>query len=206
MATNNFNDYCLTIANDGKAYHPVATNHFTVTMNLPKGLINQADPNKAPFNDADLTLTLKISAETFKGPGFQQSALTYKKGNLTIDYPGNISGFTSTATFDVFVTKSAYDILYSWKLASGNHITGEVGDPDDYWSDITIDVTTGNKGTLIGTWTLHNCWCSDLGSISFDNGSNNLMKCDITIHYFKPEWEGGIYEQGAAAATLEATP
>lgn len=193
---NQFNDFCLKIANDGQAYHPVATNHFTVTMRLPTTLQNAANPN-APFSQDDLILTLKIASESFKGPGFSQQPLTYKKGNLSIDYPGSMNSFTSSAAFDVFVTKSAYDILYSWKMASGNHLTGEVGDPEDYWAEIEIDVTTGNKGQLVGTWELFNCWCSDLASINFDNNSNNPMKCDITIHYFRPKWTNGTAQEVA---------
>lgn len=195
--TYQFNDYCLTIASDGKSYHPAATNHFTVTMQLPEGLINRADPKGRPFDKDDLTLTLKIANDSFQSPGFSQQSLTYRKGNLGIDFPGAINTFSSTAQFHVFVTKSAYDILYSWKMASGNHLTGEVGSPDDYWADILVDITTGNKGTLIGTWELHNCWCSDLPAINFDNGANNLMTCSITIHYFRPEWIGGQYEMSA---------
>lgn len=190
-----FNDFCLAIAQDGKAYHPVATNHFTVTMNLPEGLRNMADPRKSVFSKEDLTLTLKIANDTFQGPGFSQSTLSYRKGNLGIEFPGNINTFQSSAQFDVFVTKSAYDILYSWKMAAGNHITGEVGDPDDYWAEVSIDVTTGNKGALVGTWELHNCWCSDLQSITFDNNANAPMKCNITIRYFRPEWIGGQYQE-----------
>lgn len=190
-----FNDYCLNIAADGKAYHPAATNHFTVTITLPETLKNMADPKRRLFSSEDSKLTLKISNESFQGPAFSQSAITYRKGNLGIDFPGIINTFTSTAQFDVFVTKSAYDILYSWKMASGNHLTGEIGDPEDYWSEVSIDITTGNKGTLIGTWELHNCWCSDLQPVTFDNNSNAPMKCGITIHYFKPEYSGGQYQE-----------
>lgn len=193
-----FNDYCLKIAMNGKEYHPVATNHFTVTMNLPETLVNMADPKKGVFNKEDLQLSLKIANDNFTSPSFSQTPLTYRKGNLGISFPGTIDVFSSTAQFHVFVSKSAYDILYSWKMASGNHLTGEVGDPDDYWADIFIDITTGNKGTLVGTWKLSNCWCSNLQSITLDNNSGNLMSCGITIQYFKPEWIGGQYQETSA--------
>lgn len=192
MSSTN-HDHCLVIASDGRAYHPVATNHFTVTINLPEGLINQADPEKRPFSKSDSQLTLKVASDNIAEPSLQQQKLSYRKGNLSIEFPGSIDAFSSSANFHVFVTKSAYDILYSWKLASGNHITGEIGDPEDYWAEVMIDVTTGNKGTLVGTWTWHNCWVSALQGVTFDNNQNQPKTCQVTISYFKPEWTGGQY-------------
>lgn len=190
-----FNDGCLVIANDPASYHPVATNHFTVTFKLPATLRNYAVANNPLFTETvvnspdGLILTLKLANDNIQEPNFSQQSLTYQKGNLSIEFPGKIDVFTSTAQFHIFVTKSAYDILYSWKLASGNHLTGEVGDPEDYWADVDIDVTTGNKGTLVGTWHWHNVWCSQLQGITFNNGDNSPKTCTITMKYFKPEWE-----------------
>lgn len=186
-------DHCLIIASDGKSYHPVATNHYTITINLPEGLINQADPDKRPFSKADSQLTLKIANDNIAEPAFNQQKLKLTKGNLSIEFPGAIDPFTGTANFHVFVTKSAYDILYSWKLASGNHITGEIGDPDDYWATVMIDVTTGNKGTLVGTWTWNNCWLPSLQGINFDNNQSQPKTCNVTMSYFKPDWTGAQY-------------
>lgn len=182
-----FNDYCLKIAGNPENYHPVATNHFTVTIRLPEGLVNQADTDKRPF-PKDTMLTLKVANKDIKEPSFGQQTLSYKKGNLEIVFPGTINAFSGTSTFDVFVTKSAYDILYSWKMASGNHLTGEVGDPRDYWAEVDIDVTTGNKGTLIGTWRLHNVWLSQLDGANFSNEANEKKTVSCTMQYFKPEW------------------
>lgn len=186
-----FNDYCLAIAGDPQSYHPVANNHFTVTIRLPEGLINQADPQKRPFAASESILTLKIANRDIKEPSFGQQTISIKKGNLEIAFPGTINAFSGTANFHVFVTKSAFDILYSWKMASGNHITGEVGDPEDYWAEVEIDVTTGNKGTLVGTWRLHNVWLSQLDGVTFSNESNEAKSVAVTMQFFKPEWEGG---------------
>lgn len=202
-----FNDSCIKIADDTSGYyHPVATNHFTVTIKFPKNL--GVDNKNIPLNktiDKDAELTLKIANDSFQSPGFTQQVLTYRKGNLAIDFPGALNAFTSTAKFHVFVSKSAYDLLYTWKLASGNHLTGEIGDPENYWATIMVDVTTGNKNTLVGTWTLNNCWCSDLQSITFDNNSNTLMDCSITIHYFKPKWDSSSTSAATAISSPEST-
>lgn len=183
-----FNDTCLKIAGEPANYHPVATNHFTVTIRLPQGLVNYADEQQRQFPE-DTILTLKIANKDFKEPSFSQQKLSYKKGNLEINFPGAINAFSGSASFDVFVTKSAYDILYSWKMASGNHLTGEIGDPRDYWAEVEIDVTTGNKGTLIGTWTLHNVWLSQLDGTNFSNSSNDSKSVSVTMEYFKPTWQ-----------------
>lgn len=198
-----FNDACLVIANDGRAYHPVANNNYTVTITLPAGLKNYADPQLGKFGSErkseadgdDSILTLKIANDTFQEPTLQQDTLSYSKGNLEIAFPGRIKGFSGTADFHVFVTKTAYDLLYSWKMASGNHLTGEVGDPEDYWGTVQIDITTGNKGTLVGSWILHNVWCSQLGGVTFSNGSNDTRKVQITLQYFRPEYKNGTYEE-----------
>lgn len=191
-----FNASVINIAADPKKYHPVATNHFTVTFKLPEGLINQADPKKRTIRESGLDpiLALKIANQDIQEPTLSQQKLTYKKGNLSISFPGTIDEFNGSANFDVFVKQSAYDILYSWKLASGDHLTGEVGDPEDYWAEVDIDVTTGNKGTLVGTWRLHNVWCSQLQGITFNNNSNETKKVTIQLSFFKPEWISGAYD------------
>lgn len=191
-----FNASVINIAADPSKYHPVATNHFTVTFKLPEGLINQADPKKRTLKDSGLDpiLALKIANQDIQEPTLSQQKLTYKKGNLAISFPGTIDEFNGSANFDVFVKQSAYDILYSWKLASGNHLTGEVGDPEDYWAEVDIDVTTGNKGTLVGTWKFYNVWCSQLQGITFNNNSNETKKVSIQLSYFKPEWISGAYD------------
>lgn len=191
-----FNASVINIATEPSKYHPVATNHFTVTFKLPDGLINQADPKKRTLKASGLDpiLALKIANQDIQEPTFSQQKLTYKKGNLSISFPGTIDEFNGSANFDVFVKQSAYDILYSWKLASGNHLTGEVGDPEDYWAEVDIDVTTGNKGTLVGTWRLHNVWCSQLQGITFNNNSNETKKVTIQLSFFKPEWISGAYD------------
>ena len=58
-----FNASVINIAADPKKYHPVATNHFTVTFKLPEGLINQADPKKRTIRESGLDpiLALKIA-------------------------------------------------------------------------------------------------------------------------------------------------
>ena len=190
-----FNDACLVIASDGKAYHPVATNNYTVTIRLPKTLRNQADPKKPLITDTlkDAVLTLKVANDSIDEPNFKQDTLKYAKGNLDISYPGRINGFSGNAKFHIFVQKSAYDILYSWKMAAGNHLTGEVGDPDDYWAEVDIDVTTGNKGTLVGTWKWRNVWCSDLQGVTFSSSGNDTKSVQITMHYFRPEYIGAQY-------------
>ena len=191
-----FNTSVINIAADPSKYHPVATNHFTVTFKLPEGLINQADPKKRTLRESGLDpiLALKIANQDIQEPTLSQQKLTYKKGNLSISFPGTIDEFTGSANFDVFVKQSAYDALYSWKLASGNHLTGEVGDPEDYWADVDIDVTTGNKGTLVGTWKFYNVWCPQLQGVTFSNNSNEIKKVSIQISYFKPEWISGAYD------------
>ena len=193
-----FNDSCLVIASDGNAYHPVATNHFTVTLRLPETLINYADPQRRRFTDLmsteDLQLTLKIANDNISEPSLKQQSISYKKGNLTIEFPGSIDAFNGTANFHVFVTKSAYDILYSWKMAAGNHLTGEIGDPDEYWAEAQIDITTGNKGTLVGTWIWHNVWCNGLDGVTFDNNNNQTKAVRIEMKYFRPEYISGQYQ------------
>lgn len=192
-----FNDNCLAIAANPEDYHPLATNHFTITFSsLPAHLKNYALDGYPEFGEKLLTdstsgipLSLKIANETIAEPTLSQQTLKYSRGNLDIVFPGRIDSFNGNATFSVFVNKSAYDILYSLKMAAGNHLTGEVGDPDDYWFEVSIDVTTGNKGTLVGTWIWHNVWISNLQGVTFDNSANSTKQCTITMQYFRPEWK-----------------
>lgn len=167
-------------------YRPVMTNHFEITVHDLDGMINWADPDKKPIADSELTL--KIANKNFSGPNISQQSVAIQRGNTTIEFPGRIDAFSSTATFEVFVNKSAFDILYSWKMASGNQETGEVGNPSEYWKRVEIDVLTGDKGTLIGTWTYNNCWLQSLQEVTFDNGANEVKSCSVTLKYFAPRW------------------
>lgn len=167
-------------------YRPVMTNHFEVTVHDLDGMINWADPDKKTIVDSELTL--KIANKNFSGPNISQQSVAIQRGNTTIEFPGRIDAFSSTATFEVFVNKSAFDILYSWKMASGNQETGEVGNPSEYWKRVEIDVLTGDKGTLIGTWTYNNCWLQSLQEVTFDNGANEVKSCSVTLKYFAPKW------------------
>lgn len=178
------------IASNSGSYRPVMTNHFEVTIHDIADMVNQADPKKRKFSelDSEADLTLKIANNTFQGPQFNQQAVAIQRGNTTIEFPGKMDAHSSNATFQVFANKSAFDILYSWKMLAGNHETGDVGDPSDYWKKVEIDVMTGNKGKIIGTWTFHNCWISALQEVTFDNGANEVKAVTITLRYFKPQW------------------
>lgn len=180
------NDAAYRIASNPASYRPVMGNHFEVTVHDLDGMINWADPDKSLITES--ALTLKVANDTFQGPTLNQQAVSINKGNVTLEFPGRMDATQSTASFQVYVNKSAYDILYSWKMASGNHETGDVGAPSDYWKRVEVDVTTGNKGTLVGTWTLNNAWISSLQEITFSNADNSIKVANITLRYFKPTW------------------
>ena len=187
MPKINVKNSVFHIADKPQNYRPLTNNNFQLTVFGLDGMRNWAleDP-EAKLTDSDLTL--KIGNKSFGGPKFSQQSLSITRGNLTIEFPGRIDAFQTTAVFQVFMNKSAWDILYSWKMASGNHETGDVGDPDDYWKTVEIDVTTGNKGTLVGTWVLNNCWLSELQEVTFDHESNEVKSVNITLKFFKPKW------------------
>lgn len=181
----------LHIATNPESYRPVMTNHFDITIFGLDGMRNYAssDP-KAVIKESKLTLS--IATDTFQGPTISQQAIPINKGNLTIEFPGRMDAHTSTATFHVFVKKSAFDILYSWKMASGNNVNGLVGNPQDYWKVVEIDVTTGDKGLLVGTWRYQNCWLQSLQEVTFNNGANEVKTANVTMKYFRPQWINGI--------------
>lgn len=180
------NDALHRISANPRNYRPVMTNHFELTIHDLDGMINWADPDKGPIVDSDLTL--KIATKSWAGPKLSQQSVKIQKYNLEMEFPGRMNAFESSMTFEVFVDKSAWDILYSWKMASGNQETGDVGDPWDYWKTVDVDVLTGNKNTLIGTWNLKNCWLSDLQEVTFDNAANDVKTAQVTMKYFSPSW------------------
>lgn len=187
------NDANFRISSNPANYRPVMTNHFEVTIFDLDGMINQADPEKAPI--AESQLTLKIANDTFQGPQLNQQSVAIQRGNMTIEFPGRMDATQSTATFQVFANKSAFDILYSWKMASGNHENGQVGSPDEYWKRVEVDIMTGDKGTLVGTWTFDKCWISSLQEVTFDNKANEVKSVNITLKYFAPKYRSASIEQ-----------
>lgn len=179
------------IAQDPTLYKPVMNNHYILTVT---GLDGMRDYTKDDANAviSDSTLSLKIANQTFAEPSLQQGTVEIRKGNMSITFPGTINAMSSSATFQVYVNKSAYDILYSWKMASGNHETGEIGDPGEYWKKGTIDLVSGNRGTIYGTWTLPNLWISSLQGVTFSNDSSEIRNVNVTMHYYAPTYRSYV--------------
>lgn len=175
-----------TVAANPASYRPQMTNHFEMTIQGLEGMINQADPDKGPITDS--VLTIKIANDTFKEPDLNQQAVGFSRGNTTFEFPGRMDANQTTATFHCMVDKNAYDILYSWKLASGNPETGDVGDPQDYMKTVIIDETSGNKAKLLSSWTLNYAWISSLSGAQFSNSANEIKNVQITLRFFKPQY------------------
>lgn len=175
------------IAEDPTSYKPMMNNHYILTVTDLDGM---RDYTKADTTAviSDSVLSLKIANQSFAEPSLQQGTVEIRKGNMSITFPGTINAMSSSATFQVYVSKSAYDILYSWKMASGNHETGEVGDPGEYWKTGTIDLVSGNRGTVYGTWTLNNLWISSLQGVTFSNDTSEIRSVTVTMHYYKPTY------------------
>lgn len=177
------------IADETKGFRPGMTNTFRVIIPGLDGLLDKASREEgAVITDSETVL--KVSNEDFKEPTITQNTVQIKRGNLTIEFPGDIQAFSSDCNFTCFIDADTYGKLYTWKSLSGDHETGEIGDPAEYWRTVKVEHLTG-KGELIGTWTLNNCWCSQLSGASFDNNSAQVKKVAVTLKYFKPQYRKG---------------
>ena len=178
----------ITIADKIESYRPDMTHTFRMTI---LGLGGASDvSNSTPgavLDEENSSLVLTIANDSFQEPTLRQGTVSFKRANLTIEFPGQIEAFSSTSKFTCFIDSDSYGKLYAWKCQSGNHETGEVGDPRDYWKDVTVEKLTG-KGELVGTWHLHNCWLSELSGETLDNNTANIKTCTATLKYFRPEW------------------
>ena len=170
-----------------RKFRPAMTNTFRITIPGLEGLIDKTSQEEGALIGEDAETILKVSNEDFKEPSLNQDSLSIKRGNLTMEFPGAIQAFSSSSSFSCFIDADTYGKLYAWKCLAGDHETGEVGDPVDYWRTVTVEHLTG-KGELIGTWTLNNCWVSSLEGATFDNNSAQIKKVSITLRYFKPTY------------------
>lgn len=168
-------------------FRPAMTNTFRITIPGLEGLVDKTSQEEGAVIGDDAETVLKVSNEDFKEPTLNQASISIKRGNLTMEFPAQIEAFSSTSSFSCFIDADTYGKLYAWKCLSGDHETGEVGDPTDYWRTVTVEHLTG-KGELIGTWTLNNCWVSSLEGVTFDNNSASIKKVSITLKYFKPQY------------------
>lgn len=174
------------IADETKGFRPAMTNTYRIIIPGLDGLPDKVSREEgAVLTDSETVL--RVSNEDFKEPSFQQNTVQLKRANLVIEFPGEMQPFSSDCTFSCFVDADTYGKLYTWKCQSGDHETGEVGDPIDYWRAVKVEHLTG-KGELIGTWTLNNCWMSALSGATFDNNSAQVKKVTITLKYFKPTY------------------
>ena len=168
-------------------FRPAMTNTFSIIISGLNGLSDITSSEEGATIGEDAETVLKVSNEDFQEPSFRQNTVQIKRFNLTMEFPADMQAFSSTSNFSCFVDADTYGKLYAWKCLSGNHETGEVGDPSEYWREVSVQHLTG-KGELIGTWTLHNCWLSDLSGATFDNNSAQIKKVQATLRYFKPQW------------------
>ncbi len=201
---NEFFNATSYIAADPASYKPIMNNHYILTITGFEGKKNYARSTATKivnFTQAEAELSLKIANQTFAEPNLQQGFQEIKKGNMSISFPGAINAMSSTATFQVYVSKSAYDILYSWKMESGNQVTGEVGDPQEYWREVKIDLVSGNRGVIYGTWTLKNAWISSLQGVTFSNDSSEVRSVSVTMHYYMPSYTSTTSEWEEQAKT-----
>lgn len=175
------------IANNSTKYRPSMTNNFRITIWGLEGIADKTNEDDGAVLGEDTGLTLRIANETFSEPTLNQQSVKIQRGNLSIEFPSQMDAFQSTSSFTCFVDSDAYGKLYAWKCLAGDHETGEVGDPADYWKTVTIEHISG-KGELIGTWTLNNCWLSSLEGVTFDQKASEVKSCKVTIKYFKPTW------------------
>lgn len=175
------------IANDATKFRLGMTNNFRLNIPGLSGIADKTSGDNGAVLPEDTETTLRIAAETFKEPTLSQSSITLKRGNLSIELPGQMEAFSSSSSFACFIDSDTYGKLYAWKCQAGDHETGEVGDPADYWKTVTVEHVTG-KGELIGTWTLYNCWLSSLEGVTFDHNSADYKKVNVTLKYFRPEW------------------
>lgn len=178
------------IAQNPKSYKPMMNNHYILTVTGLDGMRDYTKADKTAVI-SDSMLSLKIANQSFAEPNLQQGTVEIRKGNMSITFPGTINAMSSSASFQVYVSKSAYDILYSWKMASGNHEDGLIGDPDDYWKVGTLELVNGNKGTVYGTWALNNLWISSLQGVTFSNDTSEIRSVSVTMHYYAPTYRSG---------------
>lgn len=175
------------IANDPAKYRPAMTNTFRITIPGLEGAADITNEEEGATLGEDTAVVLRVSNENFQEPTLNQGTVQIKRENLTIEFPGQMDAFSSTSSFTCFIDADTYGRLYAWKCQAGNHETGVVGDPQDYWKTVTVEHLTG-KGELIGTWTLYNCWISQLSGATFDNNSAQVKQVQITLRYFRPAW------------------
>lgn len=175
------------VANDPAKFRPGLTNNFRVTIYGLEGIADITNEEEGAKLGEDTELVLKIANEDFQEPNLNQQSVTITRGNLKMEFPAQMDAFQSTSKFTCFVDSDAYGKLYAWKMLSGNHENGDVGNPQDYWKEVIVEHLDG-KGNLLGTWFLHNCWISSLQGITFSNNQAEVKTCQVTLKYFKPQW------------------
>lgn len=178
------------IADNIAKYRPGMTNHYKVIIPGLEGASDKTSEIEGAKLGEDTETVLTIANESFKEPTLSQQSVALQRGNLTIEFPGKIDAFTSSSTFTCFIDSDSYGKLYTWKCQAGDHETGKIGDPSEYWKEVKVEHLTG-KGEIIGTWTLHNCWLSSLEGVNFDNKSSEIKTVSVTLKYFKPTYRKG---------------
>lgn len=175
------------IADTVTPMRPGMTNTFRVKILDLEGVADKTSTVDGATLGQQTETVLMVSNEDFEEPKLSQNSVSLTRGNLVMEFPAQMTAHSSSSKFTCFVDENTYGKLYSWKCLSGDHETGEVGDPTEYWKTVIVEHING-RGALIGTWTLHNCWISDLQGVTFSNGSAEIKTCSVTLKYFKPSY------------------
>lgn len=153
------------------------------------------DGTLGDYFSAEIQNELKFRTQGFTIPASTVETYTIDWGAWQFERPSGKVNSTRTISFDVRVDRAyeVYQGFTNWKNAIQNEYTGVVSNVKDLTTTITVlPITTlvGESGDYVnGTVgagvSFEHCWPSEVGDISYDQGSGDPLTLNLTFTFLR---------------------
>lgn len=161
-------------------YEPQRNNNFEFIVTDLNNL-QKIGSDEVYANAQDI---IRLSVESCPIPSFSQSALSVKRGNMTLNYAGVMTFNSGSITLVDYIGADTKGILEAWQYLSGNPDTEKVGHASDYKKDCYL-IQYSPDYQVVQKFKMHGCWITGLSFGDMSNTGNDIMKVTANIIYDK---------------------
>lgn len=149
------------------------------------------------FFDESVSEEIVFRIQDFPIPASGSDKYEVEWGPWTFDRPNGKVNPNREVSFEVRLDRNyaIYQGFVNWKNAIKNEYTGVVSNYKDYTTDITVYPVTSTVGTsneyvlsTVGQGAkFEEAWVSEVGEISYDQGSGDPLTVSVTFTFLRVE-------------------
>lgn len=152
---------------------------FYVIPSFPSSIKTYA--NNLKTNPTYLVRSSSIPERSVEAAQVNWQGYTYNLGGKS-----NVQDWTVSYTVDK--TAGLYKVFLKWIDLVHNPTTNVHGDPNDFMVDQNVQVLSLDGSEAIIDVKLVGCWASNVGQLSLDYSSSNILSFDVTYKILRVEY------------------